>query len=234
MFKQTIFDNSPPASGEIHMLLPIAPVSLQASRSKKNLVTNTIRSITKTAPFILTGDVQINIEWRIHEQTRYESDTSPDVDNIIKPIFDALCGSEGILIDDCQIQALDCRWIDWTRYDQEILIFIRFFEEYEWYRKDRLVFVHLGKGLCVPIYKNKPCEFLGSDLNWYELIKEKLNMYEKLLQKRDDKLQQGWDYYHAKQMMFSQRLFHRSRINEFQVFELDTLREEINLKIQSI
>lgn len=228
MFQQTKFDNSPPATGEIHLAFPIAPVSLQANRSKKNLVTNTISSVTKTAPFILTGDVQINIEWRIHEQTRYESDTSPDVDNIIKPIFDALCGPEGILVDDCQVQAVDCRWIDWARYDEEILIYIRFFKDYEWCRKDGLVFIHLGKGLCVPIDKDKPPEFLGSDLDWYELLKEDLNFYDDSLQKREKRLEEGWDYYHVKGMMFSQRLFHRSRVSEFKVFELDALRNQLN------
>lgn len=160
MFEQTKFQNSPPDSGEIHLAFPIAPVSLQASRAKKDLVTNAIKNVTKTAPFILTGTVQIDIEWRVHEQTRYESDASADIDNIIKPIFDALCGLEGILIDDCQVQAVHCSWIDWTRYDQEILIYIRFFEDNEWHRKDDLVFVHLGKGLCIPINQDKPPTFL--------------------------------------------------------------------------
>jgi hypothetical protein len=40
------------------MRFPIAPVSLQASRAKKDIVTNAIRAVTKTVPFVLTGDVQ--------------------------------------------------------------------------------------------------------------------------------------------------------------------------------
>ena len=60
------------------------------------------------------------IEWTVHEQDRYESDAAPDVDNILKPLLDGLCGPEGVLIDDCQVQAVDCRWIDWTLREQPV------------------------------------------------------------------------------------------------------------------
>jgi len=232
LFQQTEFGNSPPDTGEIHMRFPIAPVSLQASRAKKDIVTNAIRAVTKTVPFVLTGDVQINIEWRVHEQVRYEADKSPDMDNIIKPIFDALCGSEGLLIDDCQVQAVDCRWIDWTRHDEEILIYIRFFEEYEWRCKKWLVFVHFGKGLCLPIYKNKTPDFRGSDLDWSKLLLEMLDLLEQMLRRRDEFLKNvADDYYVAKGMMPSQRIFHRSRVSEFTVLELDELRQQLEATI---
>jgi Holliday junction resolvase RusA-like endonuclease len=102
-------------SGELVLQLPIEPVSLQASRKKKELITSEIRSVTSEFSFILVEDVQIDILWQIREQDRYESNSSPDVDNILKPILDALCGLSGVLIDDCQVQAISCHWIDWSR-----------------------------------------------------------------------------------------------------------------------
>jgi hypothetical protein len=38
---------------------------------------------------LLSGDVQVGIEWTLHEEARYEQDAAPDVDNILKPLLDA-------------------------------------------------------------------------------------------------------------------------------------------------
>jgi len=51
--------------------------------------------------YLPLGDVKVSIEWTLHEQDPYESDAAPDVDNILKPLLDVLCGPDGILIDDC-------------------------------------------------------------------------------------------------------------------------------------
>ena len=68
------------ASGEIKLSIPVEPVSFQASRARKNTVTLEIQEAIKDYNFILIDDVQIEIEWLVNQQLRYESDASPDVD----------------------------------------------------------------------------------------------------------------------------------------------------------
>src|SRR5207244_5710585 len=50
---------------------------------------------------LLTGEVAVEVEWVLHERYRWESGlmlTTPDVDNIVKPLLDALCGPDALLI----------------------------------------------------------------------------------------------------------------------------------------
>lgn len=219
MFKPTrkiLPDDSPPDSGEIRIVLPIAPVSLQASRKHKDVVHSAIRKVTKTAKYIITGDVSVDIEWLVHEHHRYETDKSPDVDNILKPILDALCGKDGLLLDDCQVQSVACRWIDWTRDDQQITISIQCFPD-DWLQKKPLVFVHLGKGLCMPVYSDMPSE----------AMKMFLDRFDSMLETRDKLYDLTGDYGTSQLVMSVQRVFHRSRLGDFKVIEEADLRKQI-------
>jgi hypothetical protein len=137
------------------------------------------------------------------------------VDNILKPLLDALCGPHGVLIDDCQVQAVDCRWIDWRDRTERVEVRIRFFPD-EWVSKDGLCFVHLGKGLCFPINRTAPAE--GT-----LLILEHVNA---MLMTSNKLIGLGLDYYEANGVMSVQRVFHRSRVGRFPVIELDAIRVE--------
>ena len=206
------------ASGLINLYLPIEPVSLQASRRKKEVVTSQIHRITSAYNFILVGDVQIDIEWHIHEQNRYESDSSADVDNIIKPILDALCGPKGILVNDCQVQAISCRWIDWESDNQEIIIRIQMFFNDEWLLKSGLIFTHMGKGICYPILLN------DIDPKYTLVILENL---ESKIARRDELMSKGMSYYHAQGVMSIQRVFHISRVQDFDIIQLNDLKKQL-------
>src|ERR1035438_2459116 len=92
----------PPFSGELTFVVEGPPVSQQSRRSEKDTFAKSIRAQMSECGYLISGDVRIYIEWTLHEQDRYESDAAPDVDNILKPLLDALCGPEGVLIDDCQ------------------------------------------------------------------------------------------------------------------------------------
>jgi len=204
--------------GRIVLCLPIKPVSLQANRKKKEVVTSEIQNITSKFSFILVGDVQIDIQWQIHEQERYESDSSADVDNILKPILDALSGSEGVLINDCQVQAISCHWIDWDRDEQQITIQIQMFGNDEWLLKDGLVFAHMGKGLCYPIVLKGIEPQCTLDI---------LKSLENMLIRREELLAKGASYYHVRGIMSVQRVFHISRVQEFNVVQLADLKAEL-------
>jgi len=60
--------------------------------------------------FLLTGEVQVSWRLLVDEQSRWESDTGADVDNFAKLLDDGLCGPDGILIDDVQVQSLQIHW----------------------------------------------------------------------------------------------------------------------------
>jgi Holliday junction resolvase RusA-like endonuclease len=207
----------PPPFGEIELAILAPPVSQQARRTEKDKLADLIRSQLGQCQFLLAGDVALDIEWLVHEQRRYESDEAPDVDNILKPLLDTLCGPEGLMIDDCQVQAVSCRWIDSaSREEERVQIRLRF-EPDEWLSKSGFCLVHLGNGLCFPISRNtQPMAVL--------LVVEQVNV---MLATRNRLIELGKDYYTANGVMSVQRFFHRSRVGRFTVIELDSLRAEL-------
>ena len=213
------------ASGEIEFHLPIEPVSLQASRRKKDVVTSAIHQITGNSEFILTGDIQVDIDWWIHVQDRYEADSSADVDNIIKPILDAMCGPKGILINDCQVQSVCCSWFDHVSDNQKVIIRIKMLDPHAWKLKGSLTFIHMWNGLCYPILLN---EFSP------ESTLSHVESFEKMLLARNKSLQETGDYHHASFSMPIQRIFHISRVQDFPVMQLSEaktlLQDRINTK----
>jgi Holliday junction resolvase RusA-like endonuclease len=194
-------------------------VSLQAQQKKKQKLKNAIHQVIKGAKYYLTGEVQIEIEWLVHERERYETDSSPDIDNVVKPLLDALSGPHGILIDDCQAQAVSCHWIDWTRNDHQINFRIKYFPD-EWTLKDSLVFVDFGNNLCFPVHSNwtKKVSMIMLDA-----VEEMLILRQKIEQKTED-------YYAAKGVMPIQRLFHRSRLEGQHIVKKDDYRSSLDGK----
>lgn len=203
----------PPDSGSIEFSVDASPVSLQADAKRRQLIRDAIQPAVRSNEYLLSGDVQIEIDWLIHERERYEADSSPDVDNVIKPMLDSLCGPEGLLIDDCQVQALDCRWIDWTRDNQRVTFHIRFFPD-EWVLKDRLVLVHAGRNLYLPLN-------LGFSK---EVVLTILDIVESGYKTRDELQKLTGDYYASRRVLPVQRHFHKSRVTKFHLIEATELR----------
>lgn len=154
--------------------------------------------------FLLSGDVSLEIQWTLHESVRYETDTAPDVDNILKPLLDSICGPKGILIDDNQVQHVSCSWMDWTTLQQRLDITLRFASDL-FVSKEHLVFVDFGKSLCFPVNESAPREGL-------ELF---LSVIETQLQTRQRLRSLGLNYEAAQGVMPIQRFFHRSRLAQF-------------------
>jgi Holliday junction resolvase RusA-like endonuclease len=207
---------SPPQCGTLTILAHTAPVSSQSATSGKSLFRATVQSLSRRFEYFLTGDVKIDIEWAIHEQDRYESNRYPDLDNILKALLDALCGPEGVLLDDCQIQEIGCRWIDSHVHDQEVRVEIRFLPE-EFQKKKGFIFVHVAGGLCMPFNTSaKPAALL--------LI---LDRFATMLATRSKLMKSGLDYYLARGVMSVQRVFHRGHLGRFSVWEMAALRSEL-------
>lgn len=194
--------------GEIQFTIPCAPVSQQATRAAKERFTAEVRKITEPLEYLLDGEIRLEIVWSISEYDRWETPDAPDVDNILKPLLDALCGPQGILLDDCQVQALGVSWLDWTLDTQSVEILLKFRSD-EFLRKEGLSFVRFKDGLCFPI----PGDIRKSHLQpWLQAAEAAVKL-------RDATGRIARSILHG-------NFIHRSRLTEFPVFSLEELREE--------
>ncbi len=195
------------------MELAIPPVSQQARSESKAAFQAAVRKELTPYQFFLSGEVSVTVEWTVNEYERYETDRSPDVDNILKPLLDALTGPSGIIIDDNQIQHVSCHWDDTTGKDERLTVRIGYTPD-EWLHKRDLFFVQLENALCVPLSCDMPPEF-------QQIVIER---YLHALKTRRDALDRGIDFGSASVVMPVQRMFHRTRLRGFRVLSLDEFR----------
>ena len=217
------FDNikklgiQPPESDELSIRIELPPVSLQSSASAKNKFIQAVRAECSNYSFLLSGDVQVEVTWYVHEQQRYETDRTPDVDNILKPLLDGLSGPEGLLIDDNQVQSICCSWIDWTSRDEAVEVSLKFFHDEEWVPRGHFRFVQFDKGLCYPIATYYP----------RELQEAYVSIFEKGFLTRFEAEKQGMNYDDSRGLMPMARIFHRTRIGRFPVVTLEEFKNGI-------
>lgn len=193
--------------------LALTPVSFQGSQGARRRLEQEVGEAAAKPGRLLTGEVGIEVEWLLHEKHRWESPHTlgtPDLDNVLKPLIDGLCGPDGLLIDDCQVQSIACNWIDWERDpDQRITLRVRPNMMDDWLRHQPLVWIDMGDGLCWPV----PSSLEPS----VQLIF--VQHFEASLALRDQFLAIGIPEADAKFHMPIQRRFHRARLqsHEFDV-----------------
>ncbi len=117
--------NKPPLDGIISLKILKEPISLQSKGDKKKELKKNILENLKKLEFSIASDVAVEIIWIINEWDRIKSSSTPDVDNIIKPILDAISGIGGILIDDSQIKEVNCKWEHSDFVDVKLIIKIK-------------------------------------------------------------------------------------------------------------
>ena len=81
----------------------------------------------------------------------------------------------------------------------------------EFVSKDGLAFINMGNQLCMPIN-----ETISSDHQ-----STILSHVHKMISARDEFVKRGIDYYQAKMVMSVQRVFHKARLNEFTIIDLE-------------
>lgn len=214
-----ILEKLSPESGDIEFTIDRPPVSIQSMSKEKQEIKDHIIALVKTAEFLISGDVKIDITWYVHEEKRYETDASADIDNIIKPLLDALCGPAGILIDDNQVQQVQCSWIDsYIRDKEKVVVRIQYIPD-EYLPKDGLAFVNIKNNLCLPFCKKHSSASLSI----------LISAYEQQFACRKELTKHGWDYYQSRGVMSIQRVFHKSRLKNFEVIELKDLKKTLSL-----
>jgi Holliday junction resolvase RusA-like endonuclease len=92
--------------------IPHQLVSLQASREKKDKITAAIKNYIGDFPHIILCDVAVTLTIILNETKRHQTHLTPDIDNIVKPTIDAICGPAGLIANDNQMQAVTSYWLD--------------------------------------------------------------------------------------------------------------------------
>jgi len=190
----------PSPFGEFRFVVPVAPVSVQSTRARKDAQEKLIRAELSHYTFLLVGDVSIEVTWLLDFVTRYESDSAPDVDNILKPLLDSVVGPTGILVDDCQVNSIIASAQSWMDRE-EVQIHIRFIPD-EFVQKDGLIFVELDRNLCFPLNERKPDD----------VMRICIEMLERSMAARDELEALGASREEARYLMPARRLFHKSRV----------------------
>ncbi len=211
--------NKPNEWGRLEFEINKAPLSLQANSAKKREFKNHIVSLVQNAKYLLSGDIKVFIEWHVHEQKRYETSSSADVDNIIKPLLDALTGPKGIMIDDSQVQTISCNWIGSYSYEIENIVVNVEYSPDEFLPKEGLVFVKVQENLYMPFSENLPKDPMMS----------MLDIFDKMFSLRNELIEKGNDYYSAKMVMSVQRVFHKGRLDRFSLKTKEELLGEKDL-----
>lgn len=96
----------------VHIRARIDPISLQADAKRKRAfrgaLSQAVRSATKG---VFVHDVEVRLVWYVDEKRRYQTHLIADLDNVMKPVLDAVTGPDGVLIDDNQIQSIRASWM---------------------------------------------------------------------------------------------------------------------------
>ncbi len=206
----------PSPFGEIQFDLELEPVSQGANSKQKGKLRKAVKSVCSKYQFLLSGDVQVEIQWLVHQQYRYEYHKAPDIDNIIKPLLDSLCGKEAMLLDDTQVQYIGSHWIDRKKKDHKLTVTIKFTSD-DYVLKSNLVLVEFDKKLCLPFNIQSSQEANLIILNHWKSMIAQRNQFDDM----------GMDYYSSRMILPIQRFFHRNKLNDYTVLEIDDLIEKI-------
>lgn len=140
-------------------------VSIQSRNERKTELCIAIQDELSKFKWIVAGSVNVEFLWYLHGTERQETDKVGDIDNITKPVLDALTGPMGILIDDSQIGSLHTFWQSRNEMTRFNALYLRISLNNDCcLRKENLYFVQYAGAVCVPmnINFNDPKEILGA------------------------------------------------------------------------
>lgn len=159
--KNCDFDNhyliNESADSEIIISIEMSKItSLQSRKHARDEITNLIQKELSKFKWIIFGSVWVDFGWYLSAIERQETDAIGDIDNISKPILDALSGESGIIIDDSQIMGLYSFWMSKNDMisDNTLRIQIKFNND-EVLQKENLYFIQYDKAICMAVNMDK-------------------------------------------------------------------------------
>jgi Holliday junction resolvase RusA-like endonuclease len=207
------------ASSEVklEMRLPL-PVSVQSRKTTIDTLVNSIQEELSKFKWIICGSVQLEMCWYLCGVQRQETVKVGDIDNISKPIQDALIGPNGILVDDSQIGSLHTYWM--TRndsLDHNVLVMRLSFNNDDTLFKKNLIFVRYYEAMCMAL--NIDTEKIMDMVAIKVLINQRLK-FRKLAKKGEELGISAGNF-----LIVSTWDFHRTRLNEFDNSQVITIPE---------
>ena len=192
--------------------------SLQSRKQKRDQITTLIQKELSKFKWIISGNVVVEFAWYLNAVERQETDKIGDIDNISKPIQDALTGSKGIIIDDAQIGGLYSFWMSRNEMisDNFLKIGIQFNND-ETLEKKNLKFIQYDKAICMPL------NFDGNDIKRLFLCKIILNAKKRTRKVAERIKRKGYNLDHS--LKLSSWDFHRTRLGGFDNNDVLTLNE---------
>lgn len=190
------------------------PPSIQGKKEKRDGIREKVAGLIAPVPFLFSHDVNVSITLYIDEETHYETDRTPDIDNVIKPMLDAITGPNALLIDDNQVSSVQCNWCDTNSSDGFLEVSVSSMLE-EVVEKDGLVFVRIDRQIYFPF----------NPARWKQHLEAALNQVERLMQVRRALENGGIDRKQARMINPTQRYFHRTRLRGFPLMEIEELRK---------
>ena len=189
------------------------PPSLQNNQEKKLKFTKIVQSYTKQCPYIITNTCWIHIDYYCSELRRFKNPNMYDMDNIIKPILDALVGRDGLVVDDVLFDRVEVNWIDKNGLD-EVEIRIEY-PELHYQRKEDLSFFKNGLW-CFPRIK------MSNDI-YENLVKRYFSIWNRINEDNCDDLM----YLLPKQVFIA---YNKIQNKNFDFIDIDVPSEEDTLK----
>lgn len=207
----------PPPPGLLTFEIDLKPVSLQSAPRLRQGVMAQVANIVNASEYLLSGEVEVGVNWILHEKERYYGVHSPDIDNILKPLLDGMSGPDGILVNDCQVQSVRCHWIDWTSDNHRLQFEVRFSPD-DWIRKKSLLWVDVQDKLCMPLNSDIPTAA-------QRLLVE---AWERMFKARRQVVEDFGNYEVGKCFMPVQMPFHRARLRGYKVVALGEMKQRLN------
>lgn len=141
------------ASAEVELRLEFDRiVSAQSQKSARDELCVKIREALQEFNWICAGQVNLELLWYLHATQRQETDKIGDIDNITKPIIDALTGDKGLLVDDSQIGSMHSFWNSRNHQTEKDVLILRIqFSNDECLKKENLTFIQYSSAVCIPM-----------------------------------------------------------------------------------
>ncbi|MDY0913663.1 RusA family crossover junction endodeoxyribonuclease [Rathayibacter festucae] len=186
----------------------IDPVSLQASGVRRSMFQEVVSAaIEQETSGLFMMDVRVELEWYVPVSTRYETHSIPDLDNVLKPLIDAISGPNRLMIDDNQVQSISAAWMDARVDDVSFFLRITNLDNQPLSRRTGLYFVEVSPGICLPLFDRYRGELNDDQVRFFQFADWS----------RREAIKAGISADRAASVMPEQRVFPRARLGKYKI-----------------
>lgn len=205
------FSNESFSLGVVAFSANVKPVSAQNKNEDKLRFRTEVQKITSMSSYIITGTCWVAIDYYCCNINRLKNPGVYDMDNIVKPIMDALVGQNGLMVDDVLVDRVTVNWID-TQMHDHFTVEIEYPDLY-FSKKSDLVFIKSNSGWCWPVSRT-----MIQDVKTIRLMQYYFELWESI--KTDD------DYYNVLPNLLLQNFIYFGKIKDrgYTFLELESLK----------